>query len=104
MQHVRGSVLRCELRFGAVPRLIALLVGALGEHVPVAVVALEAMGLLLEVLGEVPPETVAALHDPLLAKLTGPCYALRSQARSGRLLLSTLSGRRGEGEGGGAPL
>ena len=37
-------------------RLAALAASVLGGHVPVAVVALDAVGRLLEVLGEVPPE------------------------------------------------
>ena len=41
-------------------RLAALAASVLGGHVPVAVVALDAVGRLLEVLGEVPAEVRAS--------------------------------------------
>ena len=41
-------------------RLAALALSVLGGHVPVAVVALDAVGRLLEVLGEVPAEVRAS--------------------------------------------
>lgn len=46
-----------------------------------AVVTLEALGLLLEVLGEVAPEVTDLLQDPLTWKLTGSCSLLRAQVR-----------------------
>ncbi len=44
-----------------------------------AVVTLEIIGLLLEVLGEVSPETTALLQDPLTWKLTSSHSLLRAQ-------------------------
>lgn len=60
-------------------RLTALAASVLGDCTPVAVVTLEALGLLLEVLGEVAPEVTALLQDPLTWKLTGSCSLLRAQ-------------------------
>ncbi|KAK9838575.1 hypothetical protein WJX81_008486 [Elliptochloris bilobata] len=61
-------------------RLAALAASVLGGHVPVAVVALDAVGRLLEGLGEVPAEVVAGLEAPIVWKLLAPHSALRSQA------------------------
>ena len=58
---------------------MALLVSVLGGHVPLAVASLGAMGLLLEVLGEIPPDTVALLEGPVQAKLLAPSSCLRRQ-------------------------
>ncbi len=49
---------------------------------PVGVVTLEALGLLLEVLGEVSAETVALLRDPLGWKLAAGHTVLRVQVLS----------------------
>jgi len=61
--------------------LTALAASVLGSQVPVAVVTLETIGLLLEALGEVAPETTALLQEPLAQKLTGAHSFLRAQAR-----------------------
>eukprot|EP00887_Chlorella_sp_A99_P005661 scaffold1.g5661.t1 len=64
-------------------RLAAVLGAApLGAHTPVGVVVLEALALLLELLGEVPTETRAALEPAIGAKVEGPHACLRLQAAS----------------------
>ena len=60
-------------------RLTAMAASVLGDQVPVAVVTLETIGLLLEVLGEVAPETTTLLQDPLTWKLTSSHSLLRVQ-------------------------
>ncbi|CAL8466413.1 g5949 [Coccomyxa elongata] len=69
-------------------RLTALAASVLGDCTPVAAVTLEALGLLLEVLGEVAPEVTALLQDPLTWKLTGGCSLLRAQAAATMAALS----------------
>ena len=49
---------------------------------PVGAATLEALGLLLEVLGEVSAEAVALLREPLAQKLACGHGLLRAQARS----------------------
>ncbi|KAK9820084.1 hypothetical protein WJX72_005985 [[Myrmecia] bisecta] len=61
-------------------RLTALVASVLGSHVPLAVVTLEAMGLLLEVLGEVQLEMLSQLEEPVGWKLAADHSCLRSQA------------------------
>ena len=61
-------------------RLAALCASVLGGCVPVGAATLEALGLLLEVLGEVSAEAVALLGPPLAAKLTCGHGLLRAQA------------------------
>ena len=62
-------------------RLAALLGSTpLGQYTPVGVAALEAMALLLEVLGEVSSEKRAELEPAIGAKLAGPHACLRLQA------------------------
>ena len=58
-------------------RLVALAASVVGSRVPLAAVTLETLGLLLEVLGEVPPETARLLRAPLEQKLTCHCSLLR---------------------------
>lgn len=65
-------------------KLLGVLGAPLGAHTPVAVVTLEALALLLEVLGEVSTETRTALEGPIGAKLAGPHCCLRLQVRGGR--------------------
>lgn len=60
-------------------RLSALLASVLGGKVPLAVATLEAMGLLLEVLGEIPSHAVDGYLGPVLDKLTGKSTCLRHQ-------------------------
>lgn len=59
--------------------LTALAASVLGGQVPVAAVTLETIGLLLEALGEIAPETTALLQEPLAQKLTGSHFLLRAQ-------------------------
>ena len=61
-------------------RLRDVLGAPLGQFTPVGVVALEAMALLLEVLGEVSAEKRAELEPALGAKVAGPHACLRLQA------------------------
>lgn len=61
-------------------RLAAVLGAPLGQYTPVGVVTLEAMALLLEVLGEVSAEKRAELEPAIGAKVVGPHACLRLQA------------------------
>ena len=61
-------------------RLAAVLSAPLGQYTPVGVVTLEAMALLLEVLGEVSTEKRAELEPAVGAKVAGPHACLRLQA------------------------
>ena len=56
---------------------MALAASVVGSQVPLAAVTLETLGLLLEVLGEVPPETAQLLQAPLEQKLTCRSSLLR---------------------------
>ena len=56
---------------------MALAASVVGSQVPLAAVTLETMGLLLEVLGEVPSETAQLLQAPLVQKLTCHSSLLR---------------------------
>lgn len=69
----------CTVQRLLLERLTAMAASVLGDQVPVAVVTLETIGLLLEVLGEVAPETTALLQDPLTWKLTSSHSLLRAQ-------------------------
>ena len=60
-------------------RLTALVASVLGTHVPLAVAALEAMGLLLEVLGEVSADQAASIALPVLEKLQASSSCRRRQ-------------------------
>lgn len=60
-------------------RLAALLASVLGNHTPLAVATMEAMGLLLEVLGEINADEVAVIGQPVLAKLLAGSSCLRRQ-------------------------
>ena len=60
-------------------RLVALAASVIGSQVPLAAVTLETLGLLLEILGEVPPETAQLLQVPLTQKLTCQHSLLRMQ-------------------------
>lgn len=60
-------------------RLTALLASVLGAQPPLAVATLEAMGLLLEVLGEIPEKQVQSLAQAVSAKLISDCTCLRMQ-------------------------
>ena len=60
-------------------RLVALAASVIGSQVPLAAVTLETLGLLLEILGEVPPETAQLLRVPLTQKLTCQHSLLRVQ-------------------------
>lgn len=61
-------------------RLAGVLASPLGQYTPVGVVTLEAMALLLEVLGEVSAEKHAELEPAIGAKVAGPHACLRLQA------------------------
>ncbi|KAL4425068.1 hypothetical protein ABPG77_010382 [Micractinium sp. CCAP 211/92] len=61
-------------------RLAGVLGAPLGQFTPVGVVTLEAMALLLEVLGEVSAEKRAELEPAIGAKVAGPHACLRLQA------------------------
>lgn len=61
-------------------RLAGVLSAPLGQYTPVGVVTLEAMTLLLEVLGEVSSEKRAELEPAVGAKVAGPHACLRLQA------------------------
>ena len=56
---------------------MALAASVVGSQVPLAAVTLETLGLLLEVLGEVPSETAQLLQAPLVQKLTCHSSLLR---------------------------
>ena len=56
---------------------MALAASVVGSQVPLAAVTLETLGLLLEVLGEVPSETAQLLQAPLMQKLTCQSSLLR---------------------------
>lgn len=60
-------------------RLVALAASVIGSQVPLAAVTLETLGLLLEILGEVSPETAQLLQAPLMQKLTCQHSLLRMQ-------------------------
>ena len=60
-------------------RLTALLSSVIGARPPLAVATLEALRLLLELLGEIPPATVALLETPLRLKAVSPSAAVRCQ-------------------------
>ena len=60
-------------------RLTTMLASVLGSHVPLAIVTLEAMGLLLEILGEVSPAMLKQLEEPVLWKLTCDHACVRAQ-------------------------
>lgn len=62
-------------------RLIALVASVLGARIPLAVAALEAMSLLLEVLGEIPEKQVDLLLGAVGAKLTSDSTCLRLQVQ-----------------------
>lgn len=62
-------------------RLTAVLESVSGSRPPLAVAALEAAALLLEVLGEISPEQVAALEQPVAAKLVAPHSCVRRQVK-----------------------
>lgn len=51
----------------------------IGSQVPLAAVTLETLGLLLEVLGEVPADVAQLLQAPLMQKLTCQHSLLRAQ-------------------------
>lgn len=61
-------------------KLAGVLGAPLGQFTPVGVVTLEAMALLLEVLGEVSSEKRAELEPAIGAKVAGPHACLRLQA------------------------
>ena len=61
-------------------RLAGVLAAPLGQYTPVGVVTLEALALLLEVLGEVSAEKRAELEPVIGAKVAGPHACLRLQA------------------------
>lgn len=63
-------------------RLAAFLSTPAGLPVPAAIVGLESIALLLEVLGEAGEEARTALEPQIAAKLVGPSQALRLQAAS----------------------
>ena len=69
----------CGLQRAMLERLTALLASVLGAQVPLAVAALEGMCLLLEVLGEVSPEQLASLEEPVVGKLLSGSACLRRQ-------------------------
>ncbi|KAK9865210.1 hypothetical protein WJX84_003181 [Apatococcus fuscideae] len=91
LPHVQASVLYV-LRVGVIEqlsengqrtlleRLTTMLASVLGSHVPLAIVTLEAMGLLLEILGEVSPAMLKQLQEPVLWKLTTDHACVRAQA------------------------
>jgi len=60
-------------------RLVALAASVIGSQVPLAAVTLETLGLLLEVLGEVPADVAQLLQAPLMQKLTCQHSLLRVQ-------------------------
>ena len=62
-------------------RLAALMASVLGAHIPLAVATLEAMSLLLEVLGEIPEKQVSLLLGAVGGKLTSDSTCLRLQVR-----------------------
>ena len=62
-------------------RLTALLASVLGAQVPLAVAAVEGMCLLLEVLGEVSPEQLGSLEEPVVGKMLSGSACLRRQVR-----------------------
>lgn len=63
-------------------RLIALTASVLGSKTPLAVAALDAISLLLEVLGEIPNKQVTVLLELISTKLVSDTTCLRLQARS----------------------
>ena len=70
----------CLLQRRLLERLVTLAASVIGPQVPLAAVTLETLGLLLDILGEVPPETAQLLQAPLMQKLTGQHSLLRLQA------------------------
>ena len=60
-------------------RLTALVASVLGARTPLAVATLEAMSLLLEILGEIPGKQVDLLLSAVGAKLTSDSTCLRLQ-------------------------
>ena len=65
---------------------MALAASVVGSQVPLAAVTLETLGLLLEVLGEVPSETAQLLQAPLMQKLTCQSSLLRKGVGSAPVL------------------
>ncbi len=62
-------------------RLASLLPGPLGAHTPVAIVMLEGIALLTEVLGEISGHARGVVEGPVTAKVVGAHACLRVQVR-----------------------
>lgn len=60
-------------------RLTGLMMTPVGEAVPAAIVAIETMRLIIELLGEVSSEEVEHMKQPCLTKLTSHTRPIRAQ-------------------------
>ena len=60
-------------------RLTGLIMTPIGEAVPAGIVALEAMRLIVELLGEVSSDEVQQIKQPCLSKLTSHTKPIRAQ-------------------------
>ena len=76
-QRAKADVLQREL----LERLTALLVSQLGSHVAVAVTSLGALGLLMEILGEIEAEEMERVENVVGDKLIQTSSPLRRQVR-----------------------
>lgn len=76
---IKSETLSNCLQRKMLDRLMAMIASVLGARTPLAVVALEAMSLLLEVLGEIPQKQVDLLSAPVITKLTSDSSCLRLQ-------------------------
>lgn len=70
----------CMLQRAVLERLTGLMMTPVGDAVPAGIVALEAMRLIVELLGEVSGEEVQQMKQPCLTKLTSCTRPLRAQA------------------------
>eukprot|EP00884_Botryococcus_braunii_P001693 jgi/Botrbrau1/11524/Bobra.0393s0003.2 len=70
-------------------QLATLAATPLGSHVPLGIATLEAIGLLLEVVGEISPELANELKEPVLRKLVAKYSVLRHEAASVLMALAT---------------
>ena len=81
-----GILLSCSLclQRALLERLTGMMSTPVGDSVPAGIVALEAMRLIVEVVGEVSSEEVHRMRQPCITKLTAKPYPLQSQVRSCR--------------------
>lgn len=72
----------CSVQRTLLERLTGLISTPIGDAVPAGVVALEAMRLIVEVVGEVSSEEVHQMRQPCITKLTAHPQPLQAQVRT----------------------